>query len=426
MDSFDEDLCLMDSAINFGRVHEAAGEDSIGGFSSTISPISPQQPSCGCGSVARSGKVNQTAKFSQVQREVRQLMAMTGGCRSCCWRAVHVQDVGMCGSGNSKGDGPQSGGSESSGGESKRDIRKREWREKKEAEARHVVSNNNNVAKGKPAPKNKKQSLVAAGVAESAAAAVAKLDAYAEKLSSSRDEVENIKAEKAKKLEEDALLLKYIEDNYRERCSNLNITFDDVPDVSRFVRNTWLFGSLVLALYVYSTDSVNVNYVLFIIGSIFLGILLVGASNLVSVKHRYVGKGKIDKSFDCDFSLRADAISQMEMKHTKPGMMSVTYSHAWYFLGVPFFWRSVKLTVSLEALSQIGVASNLSLAANDADSWTRIMFTANKLQSVNLNRYMALHGVHPIQDSALVAYALYKQMIQRRALLPFPRSPAAK
>jgi len=118
-----------------------------------------------------------------------------------------------------------------------------------------------------------------------------------------------------------------------------------------------------------------------------------------------------------DDDLRADTIALQELKHSGC-IAEVTFQQRdrWMLL----FWKtthSTTLTVSIELLSQIVVARNLSLNSTDEIVWERINHMANSFSTVNLNRYEGVVGNHVVQDTVLVAFAHWKQLQERRAVV---------
>jgi len=123
--------------------------------------------------------------------------------------------------------------------------------------------------------------------------------------------------------------------------------------------------------------------------------------------------------------LRADSISLGKLLHAKPMYAVVRYTSVdprwgWSTLFRKTIEHNVSLTVSLEVLSQLLTAKNLPLGSTDEVAAERIKLAAQSLHSVSINRYLAVEGINVVQDTTLVAFALYKQMVERRRMVPFP------
>nr|QDH90160.1 MAG: hypothetical protein H3RhizoLitter151145_000002 [Riboviria sp.] len=85
-------------------------------------------------------------------------------------------------------------------------------------------------------------------------------------------------------------------------------------------------------------------------------------------------------------------------------------------------WKSsIELIVSVELLAQITTPECMSLVATEEIAWQKIYAKARTLQSVNINRYLSASGVNVVQDTCLLAHALYLQQWESRLIVPFPR-----
>jgi hypothetical protein len=78
------------------------------------------------------------------------------------------------------------------------------------------------------------------------------------------------------------------------------------------------------------------------------------------------------------------------------------------------------MIVSTEVVRQLAVPQTLDLSSTPQVAWDRITYMAKSLHSVNVNRDYALQHEFVIQQSALVAFALYREMRQKLGHLPFP------
>lgn len=144
--------------------------------------------------------------------------------------------------------------------------------------------------------------------------------------------------------------------------------------------------------------------------------------------------------------LRADSVAQQKVKHGNPLISTFVYSTriAWKQGRVPnateesyfsklfrkcFTWwmfhgyeTEVELNASKEMISQIATSASFSSFRNSEEIVAdRLAFAVSKLQSVNHNRYRALYGDQFVQNSAIIAYGIYKQYQHNYAnVLPFP------
>lgn len=91
---------------------------------------------------------------------------------------------------------------------------------------------------------------------------------------------------------------------------------------------------------------------------------------------------------------------------------------------VPLFWLTkTKILfggVSLEHLSQIATARNLRLNADSAITFQRIEMVSQKLNTINMSRYLPLTKRHVIQNTQLAAYFMFKDMERETGSFPFP------
>lgn len=121
------------------------------------------------------------------------------------------------------------------------------------------------------------------------------------------------------------------------------------------------------------------------------------------------------------FDRRADNISLGELKHLKPEYAEVSLIQR----QGPFKLLDAKFIISFEVLSQLLDAAVLSLSSPSDVVWDRIQRRSSSLHSVSVDRYLSIAGIHAVQDSCLVAYAIYRQMMQGRVRVDFPRTPVA-
>lgn len=142
-------------------------------------------------------------------------------------------------------------------------------------------------------------------------------------------------------------------------------------------------------------------------------------------KYKYTFKRWVhfEENFD---DLRADSIAVGKLKHNNPRIALVEFQ-SYYDGPCGWLWSPRRMTLkpSVELLSQITTAANLPLASNDEIAFERLNYVARNLHSVNVNRYDPLVGDYPVQDAVLVAFAIYKSMLETRDIVPFPRRPAS-
>jgi hypothetical protein len=136
---------------------------------------------------------------------------------------------------------------------------------------------------------------------------------------------------------------------------------------------------------------------------------------------------------------RPDCLAMGELKHADARYAKVAYTskcglysaiaHKLLHKKVPGITHQVGLfggkiitdmIVSTEVVRQLAVPQTLDLSSTPQVAWDRITYMAKSLHSVNVNRDYALQHEFVIQQSALVAFALYREMRQKLGHLPFP------
>lgn len=113
---------------------------------------------------------------------------------------------------------------------------------------------------------------------------------------------------------------------------------------------------------------------------------------------------------------RADTMSQADMKHQASYSVVKYTKKFWIF---PEYSREV--TISHELLVQICTGKNLELTATADVVWQRLSLAARTAQSVNVDRFLSGRDKFISQDTMLVAYGIWKRLVQKRADFPFPR-----
>lgn len=144
-----------------------------------------------------------------------------------------------------------------------------------------------------------------------------------------------------------------------------------------------------------------------------MGLYMCRSVEYINVRrYRYAFRGFVESSEE---DRRPDCLATSEYKHV-PLLARVLYEDHEEEI-------SKELLVSLELLSQIAVAKNLVLGSEDKVAWARIQSTSIAVDTVNLDRYLALCGKFVVQNTQLVCFGLYKQMTMDLAACPFPMSP---
>lgn len=119
---------------------------------------------------------------------------------------------------------------------------------------------------------------------------------------------------------------------------------------------------------------------------------------------------------------RPDAISLGALKHFDPHYVDMT---AKIFDPDSFWWwpksRTTRFKCSLELLSQLLVASNISLTLEPKLVFEKLNHMAKSINSVNLSRYEVLEKQFVITNTVILAYAMYRLMVEQQENLNFPR-----
>jgi hypothetical protein len=280
----------------------------------------------------------------------------------------------MLGSGNSKGDGPKRENAE--GGRPKKAWVPREQRKD-------------------------------AAVAASLQSEVDRLNSLVDNKKQQEEEDRNIqKAEKESRI-------KASHDDIVRRVKKLNVAFGSRQSYG--LKLIIFIFCLCLALTIYNDVFV---YSFVTVPFLCLNFL---CSSKKRYRYYYVGDLESPRS-----DARADYLTTGKLKHEDPLLAWVEFKD--YGLDLFFFWKCTerrKLTVSLELLSQILIAANLSMTASDELVAEKLQYQAARVDSVNIDRSWAVQGHHIVQDTVFVAYALHKQRLEERMACPFPRTLAA-
>jgi hypothetical protein len=118
--------------------------------------------------------------------------------------------------------------------------------------------------------------------------------------------------------------------------------------------------------------------------------------------------------------LRPHGLSQSDLKYKESRYARVDYVRR---EGSTEVLRT-KLTISAELFAHLTLPGNLNLSSTEEVAWDRLQYTAKTMSAVNLDRYLSLKGRFVVQDTTLVAFGLYKQLLEKRRELPFPTPPS--
>lgn len=120
--------------------------------------------------------------------------------------------------------------------------------------------------------------------------------------------------------------------------------------------------------------------------------------------------------------LRADVISQGGLKHKDPKYAWVTYRRRIH----TFVSWTKDIIVSVEVLSQLQAGKFMGMQSDDTTTHERLEKAASALHSVNQDRHITMiySGQFPLAYTVRVAYAMWKQMQENLAELPFQPTPA--
>lgn len=128
--------------------------------------------------------------------------------------------------------------------------------------------------------------------------------------------------------------------------------------------------------------------------------------------------------------LRADSLSLGDLKHKKPFLIWVSYTKItcpWYGSCIDHRTRSIErvceLLISTELLAQCAVLANLNVSMSETVVWDRVLYALKSIHSVNVSRWAAITPQNVHNNTGLVAYGLYKQLVRKSLRVPFPLTP---
>lgn len=136
---------------------------------------------------------------------------------------------------------------------------------------------------------------------------------------------------------------------------------------------------------------------------------------------------------------RADLLSLMDMKHTDPlisyakittkrsivlALPATLLTPRIEILRLNFWtnWYELKGGASHEMLAQICTAKNIKWGAKDDVTLMRISTLAEKVCTINLDKYAPIQKQHIVQNTILVAYFMFKDMEHTYRKVPFPET----
>lgn len=137
--------------------------------------------------------------------------------------------------------------------------------------------------------------------------------------------------------------------------------------------------------------------------------------------HRAIAKGKSHTE-----DLRADTISLGELKHVEPMLITVecwtcTPVYWWFW-----HWKRTEYVASMELLTQIKTAAQANLTCDNKTVFTKLYHAAKSTHSVNINRYRTLMFEDAVEGTAILAYAMHRRTLQQFENLNFPRPQPSK
>jgi hypothetical protein len=132
-------------------------------------------------------------------------------------------------------------------------------------------------------------------------------------------------------------------------------------------------------------------------------------------KYFYAGEANILRE-----DLRSDSVAVGKLVHMDAKFCYVGYKR-WDVMRARFS-KTDRFKISVEMLVQLTTAANLDLNAKPDVAWERIRFCSKNMNSVNLDRYDALRHEHVVQQTQLVAFAMFRDMQFRRRMHSFPRT----
>jgi len=151
----------------------------------------------------------------------------------------------------------------------------------------------------------------------------------------------------------------------------------------------------------------------------------------VHVIHTYTLLNPVDSTTS---DVRADLISQSDIKHDDPLLGRMNHnSYSVLVLGSQLDAfrlmkiskvRDTEMLVSLQLLTQLGVASIMALNIPVDTVWDRICNKSAAFSTINIDRYRIKNYEQVVQSTQRVAYGLYQGRMQKERYVPFPSKSA--
>lgn len=119
---------------------------------------------------------------------------------------------------------------------------------------------------------------------------------------------------------------------------------------------------------------------------------------------------------------RADVKSTGKLLHKNPRLFTVRCeTRKLLSSGLASRWHSTERLVSYEMLCQLAVSKNCDLTLHEDVVFAKIHASANRLGSVNDPRYLSGVNYTVAQNTAVLAFALHRRMLEEMEHLNFPR-----
>jgi hypothetical protein len=115
---------------------------------------------------------------------------------------------------------------------------------------------------------------------------------------------------------------------------------------------------------------------------------------------------------------RPQPFKNVDIAERDPILTPVRYQK--FLFGV-IEWDSTEFFISSALLSDLAVPRNLDPSSTDAVAYERIKFNSERCGYVNIDRWAQVAGIPLVQNTAHVAFALFRQNAEKLRRLPFPR-----
>ena len=122
---------------------------------------------------------------------------------------------------------------------------------------------------------------------------------------------------------------------------------------------------------------------------------------------------------ETEVDARADANARGDLKHVKARYARVTHT-----LQMGWYSEQQIITVSLEVFMQLTTPRTMNLLVDDALVKEKLVAAAGALDTVNVDRSLALSGYNVTSSTVQLAYGYYRHFRREAALVPFGQSPS--